>query len=175
MTQYKYIQCPDVFDRSAIPPEWPIVFLAGGITNCPIWQTELAELLSDTKIVVINPRRENFPSVEENPNIAREQIQWEFDHIKIATNDFLVTRSCAMSFWFTDATVQPITLFELGKASIIAKNLFVGVSPNYIRREDVEIQLELERPDTKIASTIKGLSEQIKEWAELNADYDKNN
>lgn len=150
-----YIECPNV--PAPNNPDYKSLFMAGGITNCPNWQMELAALLQNVDLTVLNPRRQNFPSKEENPNIDQEQISWEYTYISAADG---------ISFWFTDATVQPITLFELGKASVTKPNLFVGVDPNYMRREDVEIQLSLERPSVQIVYSLPDLASQVIQWAE---------
>ena len=52
-------------------------FLAGGITNCPNWQRDVIDCLQKIddeslgkldRLVVFNPRRDNFPS--DDPNAA---------------------------------------------------------------------------------------------------------
>lgn len=150
-----YIECPNT--PAPNNPDYKSLFMAGGITNCPNWQLDLAGCLSNLNLVVFNPRRQHFPSKEENPNIEHEQIGWEYKYIAQAD---------AISFWFTDATVQPITLFELGKACMFKQNLFVGVDPDYERRSDVEIQLGLERPRIQIAYSLPDLASQITHWVE---------
>lgn len=148
----KYIECPNVLENEETLKS---LFVAGGITNCPNWQKQFAELLKNEDVAFLNPKRENFPNIGENLEVTKEQIAWEYKHIKVAD---------AISFWFTDATIQPITLFELGKACIAKKNLFVGVDPNYERREDVEIQLGLERPNVKVVYSLEDLAEQVRCW-----------
>lgn len=41
------------------------------------------------------------------------------------------------------------------------KPLFIGIHPNYPRRQDVEIQTSLVRPDIKIVYSLQDLAEQI--------------
>lgn len=54
------------------------IFLAGGITNCPDWQSVLIDIIKDYKkdivenVVLYNPRRKNFPIGD--PNAAEQQI-----------------------------------------------------------------------------------------------------
>lgn len=64
-------------------------FLAGGITNCPDWQSEVIENLQkyDQKyqneldsLVIFNPRRPNFPI--DDPNASLQQITWEFQELQ---------------------------------------------------------------------------------------------
>ncbi len=127
------------------------IFLAGGITNCPGWQQELVELLRDTDLILLNPRRAQFPM--DDPSAASQQIEWEHRHLRLAD---------AVSFWFCAEAIQPITLYELGAWSMTDKPLFVGVHPDYIRRRDVEIQTKLVRPEVKIVYALSDLAQQIK-------------
>ena len=145
----KCIEAPEIYrgkDKS--------LFLAGGISNCPNWQLELRELIGNEKIVLLNPRRDSFPIT--NPHAAEEQIRWEFDHLRKAD---------AISFWFPKETLCPIVLCELGAWSMTDKPIFVGVHPEYPRRQDVEIQTKLARPDVKVVYDLESLSNQIKGWA----------
>ena len=144
----KHITCPENYDGKE-----KSLFLAGGITNCSDWQAEIIKLLKNTDLVLLNPRRKHFST--DNPNIDQEQIKWEFEHLKKAT---------AVSFWFTEETLCPITLYELGKQSALDKPVFVGVHPRYARIKDVEIQTKLIRPEVKIVYSLKELAEQIKNW-----------
>jgi hypothetical protein len=128
------------------------LFLAGGITGCPDWQQELVQLLRDTDLILLNPRRAQFPM--DDPAAAGEQIAWEHRHLRLAD---------AISFWFCADAVQPITLYELGAWSMTNKPLFVGVHPDYVRRQDVAIQTQLARPDVEIVYTLSDLAVQIKQ------------
>ncbi len=130
------------------------VFLAGGISNCIDWQAEVTACLADANLVLLNPRRSNFPI--DNPAESEAQIKWEFDHLKKAT---------AVLFWFPSETLCPITLYELGKESMTEKPLFVGIHPNYQRRSDVEIQTRLARPDVAIVYTLDALVKQVLAYA----------
>ena len=142
----KYIECPEIYDGKET-----FLFLAGGISGCPNWQIELAEMLKETNLVVLNPRRKHF--LENNPDIEEEQITWEYNHLKKAD---------IISFWFPKETLCPITLYELGKQSTNNKPILIGVHPDYKRKRDVEIQTKLIRPGVKIVYSIKDLAEQIK-------------
>lgn len=144
----KYIEVPSVYEGNE-----KSLFLAGGITGCPDWQSELTNLLKPENIVLLNPIRTNFPI--NGPNAAEEQITWEYNHLRKAN---------AISFWFPKETICPIVLYELGAWSMTEKPLFVGVHPDYKRRQDVEVQTKLERPDVQIVYDISSLYRQIKEW-----------
>lgn len=127
------------------------VFLAGGISNCPNWQIELVNKLKDTDLFFLNPRRHNFPMGDKEEGM--KQIKWEFAHIK---------RADMISFWFPKETLCPITLFELGACSMMDKPIFVGCHPDYKRRFDVEIQLELRRPEVEIVYSLDDLANQLR-------------
>jgi len=126
------------------------IFLAGGITNCPDWQQEMVELLHDTDLILLNPRRADFPIGD--PNAAKEQITWEHDHLRKAT---------MILFWFPCETLCPIVLYELGAWSMTDKLIFVGMHPEYQRRQDVEIQTRLARSDVRIVYKLKSLADLI--------------
>ena len=142
----KYIECPKIYNGKE-----KSLFLAGGITNCPDWQVELAGWLKETDLIVLNPRRKSFDV--NHKNIEEEQISWEYNHLKKAS---------IVSFWFPKETLCPITLYELGKQSAGDKPIFIGVHPDYKRKRDVEIQTRLIRPEVKIVYSLKDLAEQIK-------------
>ena len=126
------------------------VFLAGGITGCPGWQQEMRSLLQDTDLVLLNPRRAHFPIGD--PSAAKEQIAWEWNHLRHANG---------ILFWFPCETLCPITLYELGAWSMTSKPIFVGVHPDYKRRQDVEIQTQLSRPNVVITYSLEDLARQV--------------
>lgn len=143
----KYIESPTALEKS--------IFLAGGITGCPDWQDNMVHLLRNTNLTLINPRRGNFPI--EDPCAAEEQITWEHTHLR---------RADAVLFWFPCETLCPIVLYELGAWSMMCKLIFVGVHPDYRRRQDVEIQTRLVRPDVEIVYSLEGLARQVISWQE---------
>ena len=133
------ITAPDRYDGAP-----PSLFLAGGITNCPDWQTEAIELLAGFPGVLFNPRRADFPI--DDPSAAADQIAWEFEHLR---------RAEVVLFWFAESvSVQPIALYELGAHAATGKLIVVGTDPRYQRRADVVLQLGLVRPDVKVHSTL---------------------
>ena len=129
------------------------VFLAGGITGTRNWQREVRDMLRDTDLVVLNPRRGHFPM--DDPGAAEAQVRWEFRHLRGAT---------ARLFWFPPATLCPIALFELGAWSRGNEPLFVGADPDYARRADVEIQMRLARPDVAVVCSTDDLAKQVIAW-----------
>jgi hypothetical protein len=70
------------------------LFLGGGITNCPNWQNDIIESLSDADYVLYNPRRENFDI--SNPEESDIQIEWEYHFLSYST---------AIMFWFPEETL----------------------------------------------------------------------
>lgn len=139
------------------PKEWTgngsSLFLAGGISNCPDWQSEVIELLADTNLMLLNPRRPSYPW--DDPTAADEQIRWEFGQLR---------RASAILFWFPWETLCPIALYELGAWSMTQTPLFVGTHPDYQRRLDVQIQTQLVRPTLAVVASLAELSEQVHVW-----------
>ena len=132
------------------------LFMAGGITGCPPWQSMLLARLGVTNnLIVFDPRQASFDV--KNPEAASSQVAWEYHHFRHAD---------AISFWFPEETLCPIVLFELGAWSFDMENkIFVGMHPNYPRRLDVELQMALHRPGLEIVYDLDNLAEQIVAWA----------
>lgn len=132
----------------------PSVFLAGGISGTFDWQADVIARLADLPLVLLNPRRRDFPMGD--PAAAPAQIEWEFRHIRRAT---------AVLFWFPPETLCPIALYELGGRALVREQpLFVGTHPEYKRRLDVEVQLKLARPDVAVVSDTNALARQVRDW-----------
>ena len=135
----------------------PSLFLGGGITGCPGWQSEVVGLLTPLPLDILNPRRQNFPS--NDPAAAQAQIEWEHRHLRWAS---------AVLFWFPCETLCPITLYELGAWSMTTKPLFVGTHPDYQRRRDVLIQTRLARPEIIVVDSLEGLVAQVRAGVGVN-------
>jgi len=110
----------------------------------------MRSLLQDTDLILFNPRREHFPIGD--PGAAQEQIAWEHAYLRTAD---------AILFWFPCETLCPIVLYELGAWSMTDKPIFVGVHPEYERRQDVEIQTCLARPTVKVCYSLEDLAQQV--------------
>ncbi len=115
------------------------LFLAGGITNCPDWQSYAIDQIKDIEdLTVYSPRRKDFPI--DDPNASEEQITWEYN--KLAEADITL-------FWFSRGSLNPIVLYELGlwgNAKIDEDDrgyVFVGIDEEYERKQDVIIQTNL--------------------------------
>lgn len=157
------MKCVEALDELDVA-QWgeKTLFLGGGITNCANWQNEMCQLLKDTDLTILNPRRKHFPM--DDPNAATAQIIWEYKHLNMAK---------AIMFWFSPETLCPITLFEYGKWLVRSgtevraarRKLFVGCHPNYARLLDVKVQTALERPNQLVHTDLNSLAEEIKDWA----------
>ena len=139
----KVYQSPNKVDWDLVfKPSKKSIFLAGGISGCCDWQSDLIEELQsihDSGIVnlsslsIFNPRRETFDVTDESATI--EQIKWEHKCLE----------ECDICSFFFPASksVQPITLYELGK-HMGKHTSVVGIQKGYLRAEDVKIQLALD-------------------------------
>lgn len=124
------------------------LFLAGGISNCPNWQADISKRIENSEklkkkfngyknLIVYNPRCKNIP--EELP-----QVIWEFEKLE---------KSDIISFWFSNGSVNPITLFEYGSHFKNKKKIIiVGCDPLYERKNNVTIQTLLAMPNLKVIS-----------------------
>lgn len=125
-----------------------LCFLAGGITGCPDWQSEVIKELQKydcERLILFNPRRENFPI--HDPNAAEEQIKWEFKQLQ---------RMDIFSMYFANSeSVQPICMYELGRNLVRMEQIFpddftdrivISVEKGYSREQDVRIQTKLAIP-----------------------------
>ena len=143
----KYIEAITNYEK--LPGERSI-FLAGGIIDCGDWQKEMTDRLSDTNLIILNPRRNDFP---EETNATVTQIKWEFDHLRKA--DMIL-------FWFPREGPCMTSLFELGTWSHSDKPLFIGIEPGYVKRGGMIKQLALIRPELPIVNNLEDLELLIK-------------
>lgn len=145
----KYIECPNEIDLN----NKIALFLAGGITSCPVWQDYVVEKLAEIKnndFVVLNPRRKNFDVTDSNMNKA--QIAWEYKYLNLRDRFTFITE---LFFWFPKETLCPITLFEYGKAlGQNRKQILVGCDLEYKRLEDIKTQTKLANPYTKVHTSL---------------------
>ena len=148
-TLMEYIESPCDYNVEDLSFETKL-FIAGGITKCPDWQQILANLLFDSNLTIFNPRRHDFPIGD--PSAALKQITWEHHALRAAN---------LISFWFPKETICPIVLYELGAFSMTDKHILVGLHPEYQRRQDVEIQTKLVRPEVEIVYDLDSLRSQI--------------
>lgn len=138
-------------------PKFKSLFLAGGITNCPDWQNVIVNELTEFEISIFNPRRKIF-----NIEIAEEsqkQIIWEYKRLREA--DILI-------FWFSEGSINPITLFEYGSALERNQKIFVGTHHNYERKTDIMIQTKLRQPEINVNHSLESLIAETKNYLKLN-------
>lgn len=151
----EYIEAVNEFEKDS--GSWrykdgmPSIFLAGGITDCPDWQKEIATLLKDEDVILLNPRRKDFPM--DDPTASYKQIKWEYEQLRKAT---------AIIFWFAKETMCPIVLFELGTWVVSGKDILIGMDKEYERKQDVQIQTVLEKGDTEFYYSIEELAQATK-------------
>ena len=135
------------------------LFIAGGITGCPDWQSDVIEELQEEDyddLIVYNPRRDKFDVNDKW--VAKRQIEWEYNYL---------SESIAIMWWFPKESVCPIALYELGKwADNFNTEAFVGVHEEYPRRLDVEEQLKHSVVETNIRYSLEGLMKDVKNWCE---------
>ena len=132
----------------------PLLFLGGGITGCPDWQSDAIQRLEGlTRWGLLNPRRDDFDT--SNTSNSFEQIEWEFDGLR---------RAALHLFWFPAESDCPITLYELGfslgAAYALGKTprVRIGVDPGYPRRLDVQVQARLANYSHPIANNLRDLT-----------------
>ena len=155
-----YIEAPGSLDRIVRPS----VFLAGGITNCPDWQSqvlqdlETSDRLADKPFTCLNPRRKQFDCNDHR--VAGQQIAWEWEGLR---------RADVIAFWFPTChaheTVQPIALLKLGRWSgrTTGRPIVVGADPQYPRRFDITQQLMHERPELEVVTQRQQLTSMVEE------------
>jgi hypothetical protein len=141
-----YVEAPN----RVFPTSKKSIFLAGTIQGSADWQAEIVKALSNFDVVVFNPRRKDFPI--HDPSAAQEQITWEFDMLK---------RADMISFWFAPETLGPIVLLEYGRWTGTQKPIVTGMDPKYPRRQDVEIQTKLIRPEIPITYSMEDFTDAI--------------
>lgn len=137
-----YYEAPDEFRDVHVPS----IFLAGGITDCEDWQSYATGTIHahNRNIVVLNPRRANFPM--DDPTASSAQIHWEFRHLHKAS---------VVLFWFPKSpSPQPIAQYELGRYGALGMKLAVGCDSEYSRATDVYEQTRLARPELPIYNNI---------------------
>lgn len=129
------------------------IFLGGGISDCPDWQSYFISKLNDkvNDYVIYNPRRSDFNISDKEQ--SKIQIKWEHEHLEDAS---------IIVFWFPRQTLCPITLFELGKyCRDMDKTLIIGCHPYYKRRLDVIEQMKLVRPDVIVHDGIDDMVNEL--------------
>lgn len=120
-----------------VPEGYKTVFLAGSIEmgKAEDWQQKVINAVSDFKVVVFNPRRDNWDSsweqTKENPKFV-EQVKWELKHLEVA--DLIVMN-------LIPETMSPISLLEFGMYSRSGK-MVVYCPDGFWRKGNVDVVSE---------------------------------
>ena len=132
------------------------IYLSGGISKCPDWQTVLTNALEESPITIVDPR---------NRKINVSSLS-SLELCELATENHRMLLECeAFCVWFPEESKSPASLFELGAlASMLERPLFVGAHPNYFRSKDVKIQTRLIRPEIKVVDSLQELAEQARRY-----------
>jgi len=157
---YCYIEAPNYVE---LPKDQPSIFL-GGITGVEDWQLKARNVLSGVgNITIVNPRRVNF-DMNAGPELSYEQIKWEHHYLD---------RVHQVVFWFSNETIQPIVLFELGarlreykwrpKYGMVGgkQPMFIGYHRDYNRKMDVYQQARLEGYTDEFPETLDDLLQKV--------------
>ena len=146
------------------------IFLAGGITNCPDWQSEIIKRLDHLfaleqaeGVVIFNPRRENFPIDDRGE--AYTQILWEFKALE---------KCDIFSMYFSSGDIdQPICMYELGRNIVRMqmkypndweKRIIVSIDRDYKRFNDANHQTQFACGDRKIGLNLQYFEDSLKEY-----------
>ena len=119
------------------PPQYKRVFLAGSIEmgKAEDWQKKIIEAIKNFKILVFNPRREEWDSSWEqtmdNPKFV-EQVNWELEHLEIA--DLIV-------MYLAPGTISPISLLEFGLYARSGK-LVIYCPDGFHRKGNIDVTCE---------------------------------
>jgi len=144
------------------------IFVAGSIEmgKAEPWQERLAKDLQDEKVILFNPRRDDWDSSwVQDPTEGtqfHEQVSWELKHIKNA--DLVV-------FYFDPNTQSPITLMELGLCVGMGKNFVVCCPDGYFRKGNVVItsRMGLSEPVNTYEEFLEAIKTKI--YFEQNPEY----
>lgn len=149
----EYIEAPHTYTGHL-----PKIFLAGGIGQCSDWQAKVVAALAYEDVALLNPRRASFDNPWTTAN-SREQITWEFNALQQA--DLIL-------FWFDGGpSAQPIALFELGVYGTRGsqdKPVIIGRDPDYLRADDITIQIGLYAPGRRIHDTLDSVCQKVRDW-----------
>lgn len=130
----------------------PSVFLGGGAGGRD-WRRTLIGLISDTTWVLLDPLTP--PDFGDDGDALRRRTEWEFEHLGRAT---------VKLFWFPADTPCMLSLFELGAWAKEDVPLVLGIEPGYQKRDELLLQMQLERPQLAIASTLHELAAHLKRY-----------
>lgn len=135
------------------------IFTAGSIEMgaAEPWQDELAKRLEGLKVIVFNPRRDDWDSSwVQDPTPGTQfhtQVSWELDHIE---------KSDLVVFYFDPKTQSPITLLELGHVLGKSRYCIVCCPDGYFRKGNVVITCA--RNGIQVLNSKEEFFDKIVEW-----------
>ena len=143
----RVVTAPETFEKNHGEVS---VFLAGGIQKTEKWQNKvissLSERFKNDRVVVLNPRRDNFPINDKTESFR--QISWEFGALESA--------DVFTMFFAGGESDQPICMFEYGKhlerrmAEKDLGRLVVSSDEGYKRLVDVVVQTSLAAESVRV-------------------------
>lgn len=164
----RVFKAPHNLDK--IPAQAPWLFLAGSIDMgaAENWQERLTQALSDTELVLLNPRRDDWDSSwkQEKQNTQFfEQVTWEQDALDA---------SDAVVVYFSKDSKAPITFLELGQRigehlsntltmNLVPQKLFVFCPEGFYRKGNVDIVCE--RANIPVYTDEEAMLKDIRQWA----------
>lgn len=101
------INCPDEYQKESFETA---VFMGGGMSSTEWHEIFIDELQKyNSQIVLYNPYNANIVDTQ-------TQINWEFKYLNQYINDYFI-----FSMYFDKYTKQPMSMYELGRASVLCK------------------------------------------------------
>ena len=153
----KVFTAPETTDIYDVRFDTKKLFLGGGITGCPDWQSEVIKRLDlpYISLSLYNPRRTDWNREADDSEVIN-QIKWEHTYLRKAN---------AIMFWFPEESICPITLFELGYWLNRDKKLFIGTHPKYPRALDVLTQVGLADNNIPVRDNLDAMIKDILIWS----------
>lgn len=156
-----------------VPVERPLIFLAGPIQGAPDWQaTAIAFIAAEAPdLDVASPRREETGG-EFGEDKYIEQVDWEHDHLAIASN------RGAVLFWLAKEAIRvpersyaQTTRFELGEAVTVHRytgaNVVVGIEDGFTNARYLRRTIGKKAPAIPLCATLEETCRKAIELARL--------
>jgi hypothetical protein len=144
------IKAPGIYDAASKYT----IFLAGAIDQGKSvdWQKEVAQALSEFDILILNPRRDDWDSLEQSADNAQfaQQVTWEHDAMKAA--DLII-------FVFLKDSKAPITFYEMGRFGR-EKTALVCAEEGFYRQGNLDVYCRLD--DIPIYHNLEAMLEDLK-------------
>jgi len=128
----------------------PLVFLSGSIEmgKAIDWQAKVAEGLKDEKVVLLNPRRDDWDSswkqsLDCEPFV--DQVNWELNGLE---------KSDLIAVHLEPDSVSPVTLLEIGlyaRHNKYENKMIIHCPPGYFRKGNIDVlcqRYQIDQADT---------------------------